>query len=209
VAAWPLNNLAAPDGPAWGNTDSDRTQYSFTANVPFTIQQLLAEPFAIAVAADLDHQDDLIACANIGGITDQIGTLVIGIRPEQDLHLSGVAVLSPSASDPTRTLVSAFLTGAALGVFETDGIAPPTEDAQDVPVQPTTADPVATEPPVIITTEPPVVEPTPYPTADPTQDDDDGDDDEDEPDDDNSGHGGDDEDDSGSDDDNSGSGSDD
>lgn len=184
--AWPLNELAAPEGDAWGNTDSDRTQYSFTANVPFTVAAMLAEPFAILIFKSAGETDKVIACGNIGGITDQIGTLVVGIRPAPNLQLAGVAVLSPNASDMSRSLVSAFLTGGSLGAYYGLGGPPPTRTDYGVP-NPTLAPPVATEPPFGDPTEPPV-EPTMDDDGDSEEDGPEDEEPEDESDADNSGH---------------------
>jgi hypothetical protein len=47
---WPLNSLISPNGTEGGSVDSDRTEYSFTANVPLTIAAMLSGNYAINVA---------------------------------------------------------------------------------------------------------------------------------------------------------------
>jgi hypothetical protein len=131
--AWPLNDLTSPDGTLAGVADSDRTEYSFTANVPLTIDALLAAPYAINVHESADHPEVTLACGNIGGVPDSIGTLVIGLRLMSELDVTGIAVLSPSPSDATRTLISVFITGSALG-HETGTIA---KEPTSIPKNPT------------------------------------------------------------------------
>jgi len=171
--AWPLNALASPDGIAEGSTDSDRTEYSFTSNVPMTIQALLAGRYAIQVHESSREPEHILACGNIGGVLDSIGQLVVGLRWQSPLDISGIAVLSPSPSDPTRTLVSIFISGEALG-HETGTWAEPTGEAPTtVPDGETPVNPEPTEPraqPTEVESEPTEVD------VEPTRDDDDGDD---------------------------------
>ncbi len=192
--AWPLNNLTSPDGSAAGSDDADRTEYSFTSNVPLTIDALLAGSFAINIHESSENPDQMLACGNVGGVPDAVGTLVLGLRIQGDLDVTGIAVLSPSPSDLSRTLVSVFITGSALG-DQTGTIKPESTAIPDLPVVDNT-NPPGGDPTVIVvpTTDDPVVEPTEIevePTEveiEPTEEDDDhGGDDDEEDEDDNSG----------------------
>lgn len=186
--AWPLNALTSPDGTQAGSVDAYRTEYSFTSNVPLTITDLLAGGYAIQVQESAQAPQTVLACGNIGGVQDSIGQLVVGLRWQAGLDVTGIAVLSPSPSDATRTLVSVFISGASLG-HETGTWTEQTDTATQAPGADT---PVANTPIVDEPTEIVV-----YPTED-----DHGGDDDDGGGDDNGGHGGDD----GGGDDNSGSG---
>jgi hypothetical protein len=200
--AWPLNELTSPDGTAAGSTDADRTEYSFTANVPLTIDALLAGAYAINVHESADKSDVTLACGNIGGVPDAVGTLVVGLRLMGELDVTGIAVLSPSPSDASRTLISVFITGSALGhetgTLNPESTATPVNTAavqQDTPApgQPTPIPVVPTDviPPTEVEEQPTEVEREPTEVEEePTEDD-------------HGGHGGDD----GGGDDNSGPGS--
>ena len=92
---WPLNNLTSPAGERGGPDETDRTEYSFTANVPLTISQMLAGEYAINVHESGEEIDSTLACGNIGGVADGVGTLVIGLREQAGSGVTGIAVLSP------------------------------------------------------------------------------------------------------------------
>jgi hypothetical protein len=160
---WPLNNLTSPDGERGGPEDADRTEYSFTANVPLTIDKMLDGEYAINVHESGDEFDSTLVCGNIGGVPDGVGTLVVGLREHADSGVTGIAVLSPSPSNPAMTYASVFISGEALGdEIGTIGVTPPAS-AEDTP-------PVSADPPV--DTAPP-----PGGDDDDDGDDDDGDDD--------------------------------
>ena len=112
---WPLNSLISPNGTDGGSPDSDRTEYSFTANVPLTITAMLSGNYAINVAESAESPERVLTCGNVGGVPDSIGTLVIGLRGQAGSDITGIAVLAPSPSDPAMTFISVFVTGGALG----------------------------------------------------------------------------------------------
>ena len=166
---WPLNYLMSPGGEEGGSSDSDRTEYSFTANVPLTIDLMLEGDFAINVHESNENLDNLIACGNIGGVADAVGQLVVGLREEGGSDVTGIVVMSPSPAVSTMTYVSAFITGVGLGdEIGTIGSAAPSADSSNPPV---VVDPPPADDPPPSTDPPPVVYP---PSGD---DDDDGDDD--------------------------------
>jgi len=184
--AWPLNNLISPDGIDGGWQDVDRTEYSFTANVPLTIQAMMTSEYAINVHESADHPEHALTCGNIGGVPDSVGTLVIGLRSQGDVDVTGIAVLSPSPADASMTLVSVFISGSSLGdAIGTIGVTPAPVADDDEPDD--------DNPPIGVT-----------PTVDDEPDDDNGNDDD--GDDDGDDHGGDDNSGEGGGDDNSGEG---
>jgi hypothetical protein len=157
----------SPEGEDGGSNDSDRTEYSFTANVPLTIDQMLAGDFAINVHESDESLDNSIACGNIGGVADAVGQLVVGIREEGGSDVTGIVVMSPSPANSTMTYVSAFITGVGLGdAIGTIGQEAPSAELTSAPVD---GAPPADDPPPS-TDPPPVVNPPPG-------DDDEGDDD--------------------------------
>jgi hypothetical protein len=138
---WPLNNLTSPDGEDGGSNDADRTEYSFTANVPLTIDQMLSGEYAINVHESGEKFENSLSCGNIGGVPDGVGTLVIGLRELDRTGVTGIAVLSPSPADTSMTYVSVFISGRSLGdAIGTIGVTPPPL-ADDAP-------PVIDNPPV-------------------------------------------------------------
>jgi hypothetical protein len=138
---WPLNNLISPDGDDGGSDDADRTEYSFTANVPLTVTQMLAGEYAINVHESGENFENSLSCGNIGGVPDGVGTLVIGLREQRRSGVTGIAVLSPSPADASMTFISVFISGQSLGnAIGTIGVTPPPV-ADDVP-------PVVDNPPV-------------------------------------------------------------
>ena len=131
---WPLNPLTSPDGEK-GGPETDRTEYSFTANVPLTISNMLASKYAIGVHESGEKIDNLIACGNVGGVPDSVGTLVVGLREQGGSGVTGIAVLSPSPADPAMTYISVFITGAGLGdEVGTIGVTPPPVADDEGPV---------------------------------------------------------------------------
>lgn len=148
---WPLNDLVSPNGEDGGSQDSDRTEYSFTANLPMTIDAMLAGSYAINVHESQDNLDHSLSCGNVGGVPDAVGTLVIGLRNQDGTDITGIAVLSPSPSDPAMTFVSVFISGAGLGdAIGTIGVNPPVVDSPPVDDTP----PVVVNPPVVDNTPP-------------------------------------------------------
>ena len=112
---WPLNSLVSPNGVDGGSKDSDRTEYSLTANVPLTISAMLAGNYAISIYESADHTDRVLTCGNVGGVPDAVGTLVIGLRNQGGSDITGIAVLAPSPAEPSMTFVSVYISGGALG----------------------------------------------------------------------------------------------
>lgn len=118
----PLGAVILPTGEPRGNPMALPAASSF-ATVPLSLQTLVASEYVITVP--LPASDGLVACGEIGGTFTEAGALVVGIGPQGELDISGVAYLSPG-SDPTLTNVSLFLTGEDLGLFLSATFSPPT-----------------------------------------------------------------------------------
>ncbi|MBA2277550.1 MAG: hypothetical protein H0W06_07265, partial [Chloroflexia bacterium] len=73
-----------------------------------------------------------IACGEIGGSLDAAGALSIGLRPSSESGFSGIAFLSPAATDLTQTAISMFLseTGVATARDIATNVPEATEEAE-------------------------------------------------------------------------------
>jgi len=105
----PLNEVVAPSGGPQGAADATVAATSFTA-VPLSLDELLGGEFAIDVR--LADDEDAVACGEIGGVVSAQGAVTIGLRPEGDSGVSGIAYLT---EDGSQTGISTFVaeTGAA------------------------------------------------------------------------------------------------
>jgi hypothetical protein len=105
----PLNDVAAPAADAVGPAVATDVEVSITT-IPLDLATLVATDHAINVHLSAEEVEIYIACGEIGGRPiDDAGTLPIGLRQQNDSGLSGIAVLTPNAADPTQTDVSIFL----------------------------------------------------------------------------------------------------
>lgn len=78
------------------------------ATLPITLDDLLAEPYALAVAASDDAPDEVVACGEVGGIVDENGAVTLGLREQAGSGLAGIAYLFPAEESPS-TLASIFV----------------------------------------------------------------------------------------------------
>lgn len=111
----PLTNLTAAEGEAQGNTNATVAESSFT-NVPMALDAILAEDHAINVHLSDEEIGTYIACGDIGGVVGPDGSLVIGLKDQDESGFSGIAFLAPGA-DGVSTDVSVFV---AEGLHEGD-----------------------------------------------------------------------------------------
>lgn len=109
-----LTELTAPAGAVVGQTAAAVAATSYSV-VPLSLDQLLAEPRAIAVESRGEDASGLIACGEIGGVLNDAGALVIGLREVGGSDYSGIAFLAPSPVDPGQTEVSVFLAAGLAG----------------------------------------------------------------------------------------------
>jgi hypothetical protein len=100
---------------------------SFTT-VPLSLAALTASDHAIVIPFPVG--EELVACGDIGGTLTEAGALIVGLSPQGDTEISGIAYLSPSA-DPTQTDISLFVTGEGLDFFLSATFLPPTVAEED------------------------------------------------------------------------------
>lgn len=124
-----------PIGERQGAATGVVSETSFT-RVPILLNDLLSGPAAILVAESADAPDVVIACADLGGIQDEIGGFVIGLTPRNDSGYAGIVYLSGDDA-AGLTNISVFLapTGAT--------VIPPVDDAAATPLGETTPTPQA------------------------------------------------------------------
>ncbi len=103
----PLENLAAPEGGAVGQSNALTAQTSFS-NVGLTLDQILADNHVVNLHLSDEEIAVYIACGEIGGVLDANGALVIGLGETEGSGFSGIAYLAPGA-DGASTDVSVFL----------------------------------------------------------------------------------------------------
>jgi hypothetical protein len=120
----PLTSLTKSQGPSQGQNAAVAAETSFT-NVPLTLDQILAADHAINIHRSQDKIQDYIACGEIGGTIDPNGSLVIGLKEQNNSGFTGIAVLTPNA-DGVSTDVSVFiakgLTGGKAGKSATPAV---------------------------------------------------------------------------------------
>ncbi|MFN8593782.1 MAG: hypothetical protein U0031_20165 [Thermomicrobiales bacterium] len=106
-AASTLNDVTFPNGKERGQASAVVAQTSFT-RVPFLLDELVDEPFAINVAASADEPNLSIVCGDIGGVFDELGAYVIELTERNGSGYRGIAYIAP---DPQtgRSSISIFL----------------------------------------------------------------------------------------------------
>jgi hypothetical protein len=109
----PLVDMTIAEGEPSGNAAALPAANSFTT-VPISLEALAASDHAIVVPFPVG--EEIVACGEIGGTLTEAGALNIGIGPQGDMGISGIAYLSPG-TDPTQTNISLFLSGDDLETF--------------------------------------------------------------------------------------------
>jgi hypothetical protein len=123
----PLAEAVIPEGDERGSAAAIPAASSFTT-VPISLEALTASDHAIVVP--FPAGDELVACGEIGGTLTEAGALIIGLSPQGDTDISGIAYLSPSP-DPTQTTISLFISGEDLATFLDTTFLPPPVIAQE------------------------------------------------------------------------------
>ena len=103
-----LNNLTQPTGQAAGQRNRATLAATSFTNVPLTLDAILAEDHAVNVHLSDEEIGTYIACGEVGGVVNENGALVIGLRQQNDSGYTGIAYLAPGA-DGASTDVSAFV----------------------------------------------------------------------------------------------------
>ena len=104
----PLTNLDAPAGDAEGQGGAVVAESSFTT-VPMALDDMLAADHAINAHLSTEEAGTYIACGEIGGVRDATGSLVIGLKEQNDSGFTGIAFLAPNVADATQTDISVFI----------------------------------------------------------------------------------------------------
>ena len=104
-----------PVGEPIGSTSSVVAETSFT-RAPVLLADLMAVPHAITVAASFDAPDTTIACADIGGIPDEVGGFVIGLTPQNESGYAGTIFMAADDANGA-TNISVFLSPVAAPVI--------------------------------------------------------------------------------------------
>lgn len=135
-----------PVGEPVGSASSVVAETSFT-RAPVLLADLMATPHAITVAESFDAADRAIACADIGGIADELGGFVIGLTPRGDSGYAGIVFMAADDANGS-TNISVFLSPVSLPVaadVETADEAATVEEivVEDAPVSTAEASPDA------------------------------------------------------------------
>jgi hypothetical protein len=96
-----------PIGEPVGSASSVVAETSFT-RAPVLLGDLMAAPHAITVAESFDAPDATIACADIGGIPDELGGFVIGLTPQNESGYAGTIFMAADDANGT-TNISVFV----------------------------------------------------------------------------------------------------
>lgn len=105
-----------PTGEQVGSADSVVAETSFT-RAPILLGDLMASPHAMTVSESFDAPDTLIACADIGGIADELGGFVIGLTPQNDSGYAGTIFMTANDTNGT-TDISVFVSPIGQAVPE-------------------------------------------------------------------------------------------
>ena len=104
----PLNNLTFPVGDFVGQADvATRVENSFTT-VPLGLDAILGADHAINVHLSDAEIGTYLACGELGGVIDLNGSLIVGLREQNNSGYTGVAFLQPNL-DGVSTDVSVFI----------------------------------------------------------------------------------------------------
>jgi hypothetical protein len=146
-----------PIGDPVGSASSVVAETSFT-RAPVLLADLMAAPHAIRVAESFDAPGTAIACADIGGIPDELGGFVIGLTPQNTSGYAGTIFMAADDVNGT-TNISVFLSPITVPVAEDVETADETATVDEIVAEDTTA--TAPEAPPDAETEDVVAEPVP------------------------------------------------
>ena len=152
-----LTEATFPEGERVGEPGAIVSETSFTA-VDLLLDDLLAEPHAVLVRASADQPERILTCGEIGGIFDELGAVVIGLREQGGSGYAGIAFLAPDDANG-QTNVSVFVAPDVDG----GGDAAPAVPVADVPSTVV----VASDGTPVVAPIPNVPQPTPRPTSTP------------------------------------------
>jgi hypothetical protein len=103
-----LPDVTGAEGPAVGQRSAIEAEDA-TATVDVALDDLLDDDHAVAVLGSDEEDAPVVACGEIGGVDDDDGELVVGLREVDDSGFAGVAYLAYGGADDSQTVVSLFL----------------------------------------------------------------------------------------------------
>jgi len=101
-----LSDLTPFEGETVGQESAVVAESSYT-NVPIAPEEIQADDHVVNASASADD-DTSVACGEVGGPLSPNGTLIVGLREQNDSGFTGVAYLSPGG-DGASTDVSVFI----------------------------------------------------------------------------------------------------
>ncbi|MDQ3779288.1 MAG: hypothetical protein M3354_01890 [Chloroflexota bacterium] len=107
VAVATLTDLASAEGEVAGQPSAALVVTSFNT-VPLSLDALLAEDHAIDIHRSAEDIADPIACGEIGGVPEADGSVILGLKEQNQSGFAGIAYLSGS-EDGTSTFISIFV----------------------------------------------------------------------------------------------------
>lgn len=122
-----------PVGEPIGSASSVVAETSFT-RAPVLLVDLMAEPHAITVAESFDAPGSTIACADIGGIPDELGGFVIGLIPQSESGYAGTIFMAADDANGA-TNISVFLSPVAAPVIADVETADETAPVEEIVVE--------------------------------------------------------------------------
>lgn len=128
-----------PVGEPVGSVSSVVAETSFT-RAPVLLADLMAAPHAITVAESFDAPGAAIACADLGGIPDELGGFVIGLTPQNGSSYAGTIFMAADDANGT-TNISVFLSPVVAPVAAEVETAEETATVDEIVVESATATP--------------------------------------------------------------------
>jgi plastocyanin len=128
AVAYPLAPVGLPEGSQTIGQTAVPAYESTTGLENAVLSDLVGGPFAIAVGADNQSGQPIVACGEIGG-TKFGDTLLLGLQPAGDSGYAGVALLSQAPSTTTLNVVvylTAIRSGVAMPVAASPAASPAT-----------------------------------------------------------------------------------
>lgn len=102
-----LLEASLPLGERQGSARAVIAETSFT-RISLTVSELMNAPFAVTIAESFDNPATTIACADIGGIPDEIGGYVMTVSERENSGYSGIIYLAEEA-DSGEANISVFV----------------------------------------------------------------------------------------------------
>lgn len=103
-----LPNIVDPQGRPVGQSSAIEAGTA-SSTIDVSLDVLLDKEHAVAVLESNTPDADVIACGDIGGVDNDDGELVIGLREVDGSGFAGVVYLAYNEADGSQTNVSAFL----------------------------------------------------------------------------------------------------